>query len=64
MFVNCSFHFASPAFSQFGCFPDLQLLIFAISAEMGAGAAHPVVRIREKWERARLINELEKESLC
>lgn len=62
MFVNCSFHFASPAFSQFRCLPDLQLLIFAISAEMGAGAAH--VGIREKWERARLINELEKESLC
>ena len=53
---NCSFHFASPAFSQFGCLPDPQLLIFAISAEMGAGAACPVVGIREKWARDLLIN--------
>ena len=63
MFVNCSFHFASPAFSQFGCLPDPQPLIFAVSAEMGAGAARPVVGIREKWARARLVNELEIERL-
>lgn len=60
MFVNCSFHFASPAFSQFRCLPDLQLLIFAISAEMGAGAAHPVVGIREKWREPDLLMNLKK----
>lgn len=36
VFVNSSFHFECPAFSQFGCLPSPQLLISAVPAEMKA----------------------------
>lgn len=65
MFDNCSSSTLQVLpFSRLGVSPISSFSSPQSLLRRGSGAAHPVVGIREKWARARLSNELEKERLC